>query len=81
MQGGGSKGKPVLSKGYSSTQLVKAVLQFLSSRDLLKNPLLLHASSFKVSSVLGPMVFDGIRGINLLFKMSVWSYQMVKLVP
>ena len=27
------------------------------------------------------MVFDGIRGINLLFKMSVWSYQMVILVP
>lgn len=81
MHGGGPTGKPHLSKEYSSIQLFKAILQFLSTRDLTKNPLLLHATRYKIAKVSEPTIFDGSRGINLLFKMTAWSYQMVILDP
>lgn len=77
MQGGGPKGKPILSKGYSSIQLLKAVLQFLTTRDLMASPLILHATGFNVAEASNPVLFDGSRGINLLYKMTASSYQMV----
>ena len=77
MQGGGLNGKPILSKGYSSIQLLKAVLQFLTTRDLIASPLVLHAAGFNVAEAMNPVLFDGSRGINLLYKMTASSYQTV----
>ena len=77
LQGGGLKGKAILSKGYNSIQLLKAVLQFLTTRDLIASPLVLHAAGFNVAEVLHPVLFDGSRGINLLYKMTASSYQTV----
>ena len=77
MHGGGANGRPVLSSGYSSYQLFKAVLQFLSTRDLALKPVLLQSNNFALENSTTPVLFDGARGQNILFKMTTWSYRMV----
>ncbi|RAQ44003.1 pre-rRNA processing protein Utp22 [Aspergillus flavus] len=75
-EGGGFNGKPILLKSYSSYQLFKGTIQFLAGRNLL-TPLLLFASD--ISSPTGtPMVYDGKRGLNILYKMSPWSYSLLR---
>ena len=76
----GPKEKPILSVGYSSYQLFKALLQFLVSRDLAHEPLLLFVDHTKYSGLPRsdtPLLFDGKRSMNLLYKMSSWSYNEV----
>lgn len=77
LQGGGAIGKPVLSTGYSSYQLFKATLQFLAARDLVQSPLLFQSNYDIQSKSDTPLLFDGPRGLNVLFKMTQWSYAMV----
>ena len=79
MRSGGPKGKPLLSSGYSSYQLFKAVLQFLSTRDLVVDPLFVQSNGFAWKDSTKPVLFDGTRGHNILFKMTPWSYKMVGL--
>ena len=76
----GLRGKPILSVGYSSYQLFKALLQFLVSRDLAREPLLLFVDHMKYSGVPKsdtPLLFDGKRSLNLLYKMTAFSYNEV----
>ena len=77
LQGGGAKGKPLLSTGYSSYQLFKATLQFLATRDLMQSPLLFQCNHDIQSDPDTPLFFDGPRGLNIFFKMTQWSYAMV----
>lgn len=71
---------PPLSPGYSSYQLFKATLQFLAQNDLSKKPF-----SFQTKDVVFPkagnipVFFDGARGLNILFKMTPWSYAQLQL--
>ncbi|KAE8375318.1 Nrap protein [Aspergillus bertholletiae] len=75
-EGGGFNGKPILLKSYSSYQLFKATIQFLAGKNLL-NPLLLFASD--IPSPTGtPTLYDGKRGLNILYKMSPWSYSLLR---
>jgi U3 small nucleolar RNA-associated protein 22 len=68
-------GASVLSTGYSSYQLFKGTLQFLARHDLCKNPYVLDAQDVAPPKVdLAPMFFDGARNLNMLYKMSPWSY-------
>ncbi|KAL4973248.1 Nrap protein [Aspergillus desertorum] len=76
LEGGGPNGKPVLLKSYSSYQLFKATMQFLAGRDLTE-PLLLSASDVSFPSK-GPMLYDGKRGLNVLYKMTPWSYSFLR---
>ncbi|KAI9788706.1 MAG: hypothetical protein M1835_002138 [Candelina submexicana] len=78
LRGGGPEGHNVLSHGYSSYQLFKATLQFLASRDLITKPLILKADHIKIPSADIPMFFDGGRGMNILFKMTPWSYRLLR---
>ena len=78
MQGGGPKGKPVLSKGYSGYQLFKAVLQYLSINDLVASPAVVQSDDTGVNIHDQPVMFDCVRGINVLFKMTPWSYAMLR---
>lgn len=78
LQGGGPKGHSVLSPGYSSYQLFKAVVQFLSANDLANKPLLYEASDFVHSKSDSPMFYDGPRGQNILYKMTPWSYSLLR---
>lgn len=71
-EGGGPSGQPVLLRSYSSYQIFKATMQFLAGRDL-TSPLLLFAADIPVPEG-GPVLYDGRRGLNILYKMTPWSY-------
>lgn len=78
LEGGGPKGQSILSPGYSSYQIFKAVLQFLSTTNLVAKPLVNKADDFSGIKSESPLLFDGPRNQNLLFKMSAWSYELLK---
>lgn len=73
---GGPDGKPILSKSYSSYQLFKATVQFISRRDLVK-PLLCFSADVQFPHG-RPVIYDGKRGTNLLYKMTPWSYALLR---
>lgn len=77
LRGGGLKGKPVLSKGYSYYQLFKATLQYLAITDLILDPLTVYSDHSDLGDHKCPLFFDGKRGLNVLFKMTAWSYNTV----
>ncbi|CBF82672.1 hypothetical protein AN3455.2 [Aspergillus nidulans FGSC A4] len=72
LESGGPNGKPVLLPSYNSYQLFKATIQFLAGKDLTE-PLLLSASDVSFVSK-DPVIYDGKRGLNVLYKMTQWSY-------
>ncbi|KAI9743279.1 MAG: hypothetical protein M1818_003125 [Claussenomyces sp. TS43310] len=74
LQGSGPKKRSFLSQSYSSYQLFKATLQYLSTIDLRSEPLILNASDIGLARSEFPAFYDGARGLNLLFKMSASSY-------
>ncbi|KAL4751171.1 hypothetical protein BDW72DRAFT_193151 [Aspergillus terricola var. indicus] len=76
LESGGPNGKPVLLNSYNSYQLFKATLQFLAGKDLTE-PLLLSASDVSFLSK-GPVIYDGKRGLNVLYKMTPWSYSFIR---
>ncbi|KAL4919126.1 Nrap protein [Aspergillus aurantiobrunneus] len=76
LEGGGPNGRPVLLKSYSSYQLFKATMQFLAGRDLTE-PLLFSSSDISFPSG-APVVYDGKRGLNVLYKMTPWSYSLLR---
>ena len=78
MQGGGYKGKPLLLKGYSASQLFKATLQFLASVDLVNHPVSVPAQKLHSPEQGTPVLFHGSTGLNLYFKMSLWSYIVLR---
>lgn len=76
-QGSGVSEKALLSKRYDSYQLFKATLQYLATTDFLTNPVVFSCDESVSSDQNHPMFFDGKRGLNVLFKMTKWSYHMV----
>jgi len=77
LHGGGPRGRPLFSDRYSSLQLFKAMLQVLSGRDF-RDPMILNHSDLDLSRSDVPIVFDGTTGVNVLFKMTPWSYQRLR---
>ena len=76
------EGNAILSVGYTSYQLFKALIHFLAAKDLTKEPLIIgshNPSAEKVLLSISPMFFDGSYGFNLLFKMTPWSYERVRI--
>lgn len=75
-EGGGHHSQPLLLPSYNSYQVFKIVLQFLSKRNLMQ-PLVFGPSdlSFPPNS---PVLFDGKRGMNLLYKMTPSSYRLLQ---
>ncbi|KAL8874125.1 MAG: hypothetical protein Q9174_000495 [Haloplaca sp. 1 TL-2023] len=61
-----------------STCLFKATLQVLSTLDLIADPMILQANRYKHVKTDSPVLFDGARGLNILYKMSAWSYQRIR---
>ncbi|EXJ59908.1 hypothetical protein A1O7_04055 [Cladophialophora yegresii CBS 114405] len=79
LEKGGRQGHPLFSKQYSSLQLFKAMLQVLAVRDLQKDPmLLLGAAEFELADLDVPAFYDGSTGVNILYKMSPWSYKALQ---
>lgn len=80
LQGGGPRDTSIFSPRYSSFQLFKAALQFLATRDLVKSPLGVLGSLPKLPrDNSAPYLFDAQRTINLLYKMTPWSYKALQL--
>ena len=81
LTGGGPKGNPLLSRSYNHYQLFKGSLQFLASKDLIKEPLVMNHEideSFRRFQPTTPLFFDGERGLNVLYKKTLWSYVRVR---
>lgn len=79
LQGGGPNGRQLLSQGYSSYQLFKATLQLLAVRDLIKQPLIVGEIGGAPKSPDNiPLVWDVERAHNLMFKVPVWSYRLLR---
>ncbi|KAJ5624701.1 hypothetical protein N7510_001010 [Penicillium lagena] len=76
-EGGGPTGQPVLMRSYSSYQIFKATLQFLAGRDLTR-PLLLFSGDLSPPQGEDPILYDGRRGLNILYKMTAWSYATLR---
>ncbi|KAI5855226.1 Nrap protein [Tricharina praecox] len=79
LKGGGTKGHALLAAGYSNYQMFKAMLQFLAGRNLSIDPLVFGTTeSVKKAGSKAPVLFDGERGVNVLYKMTPWSYEMLR---
>ena len=74
MQMTDQNGRPILSKRYSHYQTFKATLQYLAHRDLVSDPAIVKPGAQSFQETAGPILFDGTRGMNILFKMSQSSY-------
>lgn len=85
LSGGGPKGTPILSAGYSSYQLFKATLQVLAMKDFSKQPFAVGTDDHapRVLQNGAPVVWDVERSHNLLYKMGSWDYKHLRrrLVP
>ncbi|KAF7883855.1 hypothetical protein EAF00_011167 [Botryotinia globosa] len=78
LKGGGPRGHSLLSSGYSSYQMFKAVVQYLSTTDLIKKPVLYEAPDLQIAKSDTPVFYDGPRGVNILYKMTPFSYELLR---
>jgi U3 small nucleolar RNA-associated protein 22 len=79
LQPNSRSGMPPLSPGYSSYQLFKALLQFLARHDLSTKPFIFDSDDISFPrSRLAPVIFDGPRYLNILFKTTAWSYSRLR---
>jgi U3 small nucleolar RNA-associated protein 22 len=73
---GGHNVQPLLSSRYTTVQLFKVVLQFLAMKDL-TSPMVVR-STVQLPQTNTPVLYDGVTGVNLFFKMTSWSYQALR---
>lgn len=80
LQGGGRKGVAALSPSLSSTQIFKAIVQYLAALDTSKKPLILGRSNEGSDEAKenGPVIFDSLRQLNIAYKMSSSSAFMLQ---
>ncbi|KAF7943256.1 hypothetical protein EAE96_011186 [Botrytis aclada] len=78
LKGGGPRGHSLLSPGYSSYQMFKAVVQYLTTTDLVKKPVLYEAPDLQIAKSDTPVFYDGPRGVNILYKMTPFSYELLR---
>lgn len=77
LQPDASSGKSVLLPTLDGLQLFRAALQFLARRDLTQQPLAVN-SEHHIAKADSAILLDGSRGINVLFKMTPWSYRVLQ---
>ncbi|GAB1317570.1 U3 snoRNP protein [Madurella fahalii] len=75
LQGGESKGHAALSTSLSSTQLFKALIQFLAVTDFSEKPCVFGPGKADLEKHVdaGPILYDSARQLNFAFKMGPWS--------
>jgi U3 small nucleolar RNA-associated protein 22 len=81
LQMGGRNGHAALSNSLSSTELFKATVQFLSATDFNKKPFVFGSSKINADTVreAGPVMYDPVRELNILAKMSPWSATLLQM--
>ena len=76
---GGQSSRLVLSTTYDAQQLFRATLHFLAFRDLARQPFVIPEVNLDPFDCKGvPMFFDSSRNVNILYKMSPWSYEALR---
>ena len=82
LQTRGQRRQSIFKKGFDHNQLFKAFIFLLRTRDLVRSPMILDGEQLGTGTdqalVDTPIFLDGKRGLNLLFKMSPWSYKQVR---
>lgn len=79
LNGGGPNDKPLLASTYDCHQLFRAMLQLLATKDFLKQPLLVHSQEYDLSDKIStPLLFDGDRAANILYKMTSSAYRSLQ---
>lgn len=75
LQGGASKGHTALSASLSSTQLFKALIQFLAVTNFSETPCVFGPGKAELETHIdaGPILYDSSRQLNIAFKMGPWS--------
>ncbi|KAL1838520.1 hypothetical protein VTJ49DRAFT_2594 [Mycothermus thermophilus] len=75
LQGGDKKGQAALSASLSSTQLFKAMIQFLSVTNFSEKAYIFGSAKTDLDSHIesGPILYDAARQLNFAFKMGFWS--------
>lgn len=77
--GGGPNGKPLLASTYDCHQLFRAMIQILARKDFVKQPLMIEVRDVVLSkSPSGPIIFDGQRCMNILYKMTSAAYKSLR---
>ena len=67
--------------GSHGTRFFESLLRFIATTDLNRQPVALHCEREqfeRLSNLSGPILFDGLSGINVLYKMSQPSYYQVR---
>ncbi|KJZ72411.1 hypothetical protein HIM_08214 [Hirsutella minnesotensis 3608] len=79
LQMGGREGQAALSTSLSGTELFKAAIQFLANTDLNKRAFAFGATAAdaKTFRESGPVLFDPTRELNIAFKMTPWSANLL----
>lgn len=72
----GRQGGALLLPRYNALQFFKGVLQVLSLRDAY-DPYVLRGDN-KLENSDTPTIYDSVTGVNLLYKMTPWSYGRLK---
>ncbi|GAV53239.1 hypothetical protein ZYGR_0AI05230 [Zygosaccharomyces rouxii] len=84
LNGGGNNGNKILLHGFSSYQLFKGVIKYLATMDLCNDGhLQFHSDNQSSSKYVKegfqvPTLFDKTTKVNILSKMSVSSYEILK---
>lgn len=81
LQTGGRNGQAALSSSLSSTELFKATVQFLASTEFVKKPFLFKTYKAGAEAVreAGPVMFDPARELNIAYKMTPWSAELLQM--
>ncbi|GAB0134919.1 hypothetical protein EsDP_00003271 [Epichloe bromicola] len=81
LQMGGRNGQAALPNSLSSTELFKAGIQFLSTTSFTKRPFAFSAPNIDHKAIWesGPVMFDPIRHLNILYKMSTSSAHLLQI--
>lgn len=85
LNGGGVNGNKILLHGFSSYQLFKGIIKYLATVDLCtEGHLQFHSDSSATSKFVEegfetPTLFDKTTKVNILSKMSISSYQILKM--
>lgn len=85
LNGGGINGNKILLHGFSSYQLFKGVIKFLGTTDFCSSGHLeLHSDTLSPSKYVEegfqtPTIYDKTTKVNILSKMSISSYELLKL--
>ena len=79
LQTGGRKDTAALSPSLNSTQLFKATVQYLAAMDFCKKPFVLGQAKEALDAIRepGPVIYDAVRQLNLAYKMSASSADML----